>query len=117
MYQDLIERLKQDPVNRDKFKKLFRETEVPTKKTLLCEGDISNNIYFIKKGCLRLWFNNDGKDITFQFFFENNAVSSIESFLEKKPGQFNLESILYSAGPVSKYSEIIIPSSKKNFLN
>jgi len=93
MYQDLIERLKQDPVNRDKFKKLFRETEVPTKKTLLCEGDISNNIYFIKKGCLRLWFNNDGKDITFQFFFENNAVSSIESFLEEKPSQFNLESI------------------------
>lgn len=54
--------------------------------------DISKSI-LRKKGCLRLWFNNDGKDITFQFFFEGQAVSSIESFWKQKPSGINLESI------------------------
>jgi len=93
MYFDLIERIKQDTKNRDSFKKLFTEKEIPSKTTLLREGEISGNIYFIIKGCLRLWYNDDGKDVTFQFFFENKPVASIESFLYKKPSRFSLESI------------------------
>lgn len=42
---------------------------------------------------MRLWFTNSGNDITFDFFFEEQAVSSIESFLEQQPSLFNLESI------------------------
>ena len=40
-----------------------------------------------------MWFNNDGKDITFQFFFEGQAVSSIDSFIESNPSLFSIESI------------------------
>jgi CRP-like cAMP-binding protein len=54
-------------------------------------------LYFIKKGCLRLWFNSDGKDVTFQFFFEGQAVSSIESFLGRQPSLFSIESLEPSA--------------------
>ena len=57
---------------------LFQEREIAYKTTLLKEGEISNYMYFVKKGCLRLWFNNEGNDITFQFFFEHQAVSSFE---------------------------------------
>ena len=77
----------------DDFGHLFKEIKVPAKAMLLHEGEISRNLYFIVKGCLRLWFNNKGKDVTFQFFFENQAVSSIESFMNKTPNLFNLESI------------------------
>jgi len=89
----LTQTIEQDEVNRDEFLNLFQEKEISSKITLLNEGEISNYMYFIKKGCLRLWFNNDGNDITFQFFFENQAVSSFESFFDKKPSLFTLESI------------------------
>jgi CRP-like cAMP-binding protein len=38
-------------------------------------------------------FNKDGKDITFQFFFEGQAVASIDSFMCKVPSLFTIESI------------------------
>jgi CRP-like cAMP-binding protein len=47
----------------------------------------------IKEGCLRIWFNNKGKDVTIQFFFENEGVSSMESFFSGEPGRFTIESI------------------------
>lgn len=76
-----------------KFSHLFRREEVPAKKILLREGQVSKTAYFIEKGCLRIWFNNNGKDITFQFFFEGEGVSSVESFRTHQPSLFNLESI------------------------
>jgi CRP-like cAMP-binding protein len=77
----------------DKFSYLFKKEEIPGKTTLLTEGQVSKKAYFIEKGCLRLWFNNHGKDLTFQFFFEGDSVSSIESFRTKQPSVFSLESI------------------------
>lgn len=52
---------------------------VDKKSVILREGEVSDKIYFIQKGCLRLCFNDDGKDTTLQFFFENQIVSSFES--------------------------------------
>lgn len=75
------------------FSHLFKRMEIPAKTTLLREGQISNAAYYIEKGCLRSWFNNDGKDITFQFFFEGQGVSSIESFSTNKPSLFSIESL------------------------
>jgi CRP-like cAMP-binding protein len=72
---------------------LFKRIVVPAKTILLQEGEISNVGYFIEQGCVRLWFNNDGKDVTFQFFFEGQGVSSIESFNLSKPSLFSIESI------------------------
>jgi len=89
----LIEKIKKDKACNDNFQKFFVEREITSKTTLLQEGEIANHMYFIKKGCLRLWFNKDGKDITLQFFFENQAVASIDSFLSNKPSIFTIESI------------------------
>ena len=50
-------------------------------------------MYFIEKGCLQTWVNNDGKAITTQFFFEGDSVSSIESFRTNQPSLYNIESI------------------------
>jgi CRP-like cAMP-binding protein len=81
------------PVNIEDYKHLFKELTVPAKTILLQEGDIARNGYYIKQGCLRLWFNNKGKDVTFQFFFEGEAVSSVESFRSGEPSMFSIESI------------------------
>ncbi|MBZ4188427.1 Crp/Fnr family transcriptional regulator [Niabella sp. 3A5MI-3] len=76
-----------------KYLPLFKRLELPARKILLREGQVSKTAYFIEKGCLRIWFNNNGKDITFQFFFEGEGVSSVESFRTNQPSLFNLESI------------------------
>jgi len=93
MLTQLFTYLRQDQNKWNIIKDLFLEKDIPARTILLQEGEIAQNIYFIKKGCLRLWFNNDGKDVTFQFFFENQAVSSIESFMGRQPSSFTLESI------------------------
>jgi CRP-like cAMP-binding protein len=93
MFGNFIENILADKSNPLIKNGLIREKDVSAKTTLLSEGEISQYLYYIKKGCLRLWFNNDGRDITFQFFFEGQAVSSFESFFEKQPGIMNIESI------------------------
>ncbi len=88
---------------RDKFPQLndkwdeyigyYKRIEVPAKTALLKEGEISKKAFLIEKGSLRIWFNNNGKDITFQFFFENEGVSSAESFRKNIPSYFTIETI------------------------
>ncbi|OCB73855.1 cyclic nucleotide-binding protein [Flavobacterium piscis] len=71
----------------------FNRMEVPAKTILLEEGEISKKLFIIEKGCIRVWFNNNGKDLTTQFFFENQSVASIESFMKKFPSQAAVETI------------------------
>lgn len=66
---------------------------IPPKTILLEEGKIADRLYLIRKGCLRLFFYNEGKDITFQFFFEGDFVASFDSLYKRKPSLFSLESI------------------------
>jgi CRP-like cAMP-binding protein len=106
MLDQLIDKLKKDKTNWTKIQDLFVEREIAAKTILLREGEISRHTHFIKKGCLRQWFNKDGKDITFQFFFEGHAVASIDSFMNNQPSLFSIESI---------ESSIILSMNKDSF--
>lgn len=88
-----MENFKIENTEWNKFKHLFKREEIPAKTTLLSEGEISKKAFYIEQGCLRICFNNNGKDITFQFFFEGESVSSIESFRTNQPSLFTIESI------------------------
>jgi CRP-like cAMP-binding protein len=90
MLDKLINILRESGPDPDKYAGLFTEITFAPKTTLVQEGDIIKSIYFVKKGCLRLWFNNNGNDITYQFFFENQPVSG---FLDDEESMFTLESI------------------------
>ena len=93
MINRLIEKVKEDKVNWDKFGDIFIERKIESKSVLLNAGEIANYVHFVKKGCLREWFNKDGKDITFQFFMEGQPVASIDSFMNGEPSLFSIESI------------------------
>ena len=71
----------------------FKRIEVSAKTILLKEGEVAKKLFLIEKGCVRVWFNNNGKDVTFQFFFENSTVSSIESFRKNFPSPVFIETI------------------------
>lgn len=81
------------PEKWEEYISYFHQIHVPAKTLLLQEGDIARKAYLVEKGCLRVWFNNKGEDITFQFFFENSTVSSIESFRNSTPSLVSIETI------------------------
>ena len=84
------------PIDDDKWIEYtgsFKRLEVPAKTVLIEEGEIPKKVFLIEKGCVRAWFNNSGKDITIQFFFENSAVASIESFRKKRPSTVTVETL------------------------
>jgi CRP-like cAMP-binding protein len=93
MFDQLLENIKKDKTKWREFQDLLIEREIASKTVLLHEGEIANQVFYIKKGCLREWFNKDGKDITFQFFLEGQAVASIESFISNQPSIYTIESI------------------------
>lgn len=100
----------------EQFNDLIEPIEVPAKTVLLQEGELAKYLYFIRKGCLRLCFNHNGKDITFQFFFEEESVASIESFRSNIPSKFSLESIeACSLWRVSKSDIQIIMDQNETF--
>jgi len=77
----------------DEYIKYFKRLDVPAKTILLREGEISRKVFFIGKGCIRVWFNNNGNDVSFQFFFENDRVSSTESFKKNVPSIVTIETL------------------------
>jgi len=91
----------------------FTPLEVPAKTILLKEGQVSRTMYFIEQGCLRTWVNNDGKEITTQFFFEGDVVSSIESFRTNQPSLYTIESLeptVLQTLSIKDFQEIIASS-------
>ncbi|MGG7505512.1 Crp/Fnr family transcriptional regulator [Chryseobacterium arthrosphaerae] len=76
-----------------KFLSSFERMEIPAKTLLLKEGEVSSNAFYIEKGIVRAWYNNDGKDVTFQFFLENTMFSSLESFKKGLPSMVSFETV------------------------
>jgi len=77
----------------DKYLEYQQRLEIPAKTILLEEGKVSGQYIFIEKGCVRAVFNNNGEDKTVQFFFENEGLTSFESFINETPGLFSIETI------------------------
>jgi CRP-like cAMP-binding protein len=63
----------------------LQKVEQPKGSFLITEGKISQHIYFLEKGCLRGFYNLEGKEISYWFAFENNFVTSFFSFITRKP--------------------------------
>lgn len=93
MFEQFLDIIKKDNPRWAQFQDFLIERQIAARTILLYEGEISTHVHFIRKGCLREWFNKDGKEITFQFFFEGQPVASIDSFLNSQPSLYTLESI------------------------
>lgn len=93
LFEKIRTQIQVDDATWTRYTNHFRRTEVPAKTILLREGDISGRLFLIEKGCVRAWFDNDGNDVTFQFFFENQTVASMESFRKKIPSVVTIETL------------------------
>lgn len=81
-----------------------RRVEVYLQKNLYCNsvkkgellvksGEICDSIYFIKKGVLRGFIEEDGKEVTTWLTVENEVVATITGFLLRKPTMENIQAI------------------------
>jgi len=93
MFEHLKDKFPQLTDHWEKYAGLYRREEVPARTILLHEGEVSKRTFFIEKGCLRAGFDNNGRDTTFQFFFENEVISSAESFRKNIPSMLTIESV------------------------
>lgn len=62
-------------------------------ESLLSHSQICNKIYFVTKGCLRLYYIADGVETTVWFSFENNSAIELSSFLSGAPTEYFIEAI------------------------
>lgn len=93
MFEKFRSKFQLDEKRWNEYVTLFTPMEVPSKTILLNEGETAKKLFLIEKGCARVWFNNNGKDVTIQFFLENGMVSSLESFKKNLPSLVSIETI------------------------
>ncbi|SFW66262.1 cAMP-binding domain of CRP or a regulatory subunit of cAMP-dependent protein kinases [Sinomicrobium oceani] len=64
-----------------------------SKAMIIREGKRSGKFYYLKKGILRGWTLHEGKEVTFQFLFENHFFCSMESFWYNKQSLYSVQAI------------------------
>ncbi len=85
-------------INETEFNELKNDfTEIMTKHSfnkkhvLHKEGTICNRLFIIKTGLVRSFYHKDGKDITAHFAPENDTITAIDSFIQRKRSRYNIE--------------------------
>jgi CRP-like cAMP-binding protein len=75
----------------------FKPRSVKKKEILLHECSLSNKMYFVVKGCLRIYFIKDvGTEVTRRIIFENDSSSSMVSFITEDPSSEYIEAVMDS---------------------
>ncbi len=69
-------------------KKNYQKNEI-----IFTEGKISDEIYFVTKGCVRLFYNVDGNDKTAFFYTEGQFICAGESYTFNIPAIENYQAI------------------------
>lgn len=87
---------KYSPINQEETE--YIEKNIPLKRfskneVFFREGSISKAIYFILEGCVRLFYNADGKDKTAYFYTEGKFLCANESFINKTPARENFQAL------------------------
>jgi CRP-like cAMP-binding protein len=96
-YQKL---LKEYPELSSDFQNILVPLSYPKNHLLHVENKVCRHSYIIEKGAARIYHFKEGKDITSHFAFEGEAITAIDSLLQRKRSKYNIElledSTLYS---------------------
>src|ERR1700712_3325319 len=75
------------------FSSKLSKKVLPRKTLLLTMGEIENNLSFIEKGIVRHFIPREENDLTFAFAFANGFVSAYDSFVSRRPSNYQLETL------------------------
>jgi len=71
----------------------FENKEFKKKTILLNVGTVSNEVFYIINGCIRLYCEKGGEELSTYFFTENMFAGSYDSFLSRKPSKVAIETL------------------------
>jgi len=78
-------------VLQSQIKTYLIEEQFPKKSILLKAGQVSQRIYYIKKGFIRAWYQKGDNEFTSWFMGEGDIIVSVYSFFSRKPSFENIE--------------------------
>lgn len=73
--------------------KHFETKSIKKKSNLLEAGATAKEVYFILNGCIRLFYEKDGEDISAYFFTEKMFAGAYDSFISQKPSRHSIETL------------------------
>jgi len=81
----------------------FEERIVKKKTAILKSGKIAKEVYLVIEGCLRLYYEKDGEDLSAYFFTEGMFAGAYDSFTSQQPSRHSIEAIEDSTVLVISY--------------
>lgn len=77
----------------DHFISKLQTKKFNKRRLVLQEGAVCKYSFFVNKGCLRYYYNIEGRENTGQFFFENSWYTDYDSYLSGRPSNQNIETL------------------------
>ena len=71
----------------------FEPKKIRKKTILLVAGQVSSEVFYITNGCLRLFCEKNGEELSTYFFTENMFAGSYDSFISRKPSKVAIETL------------------------
>jgi CRP-like cAMP-binding protein len=85
---------------------MLLDLPVPKGSFLLREGEVCRQIYFIRKGLVRLYYLKDGETYIRQFFFEHAFATDLASCTTGAPSRLYIEALEDCELTVLPYAEL-----------
>lgn len=84
----------------------FKPVTAKKNELLLAEGTVADKLFFISKGCLRLYYMNEDNSMSTRFMaFENTFLTSIVSFISREPAPEFIQAVETSELLVISYQD------------
>jgi CRP/FNR family transcriptional regulator len=97
MHSNLIKQIRKylelDDNSIEILNKYFKPITYKKKEFLLNEGQVCRSLYFVEKGCLRMFFINKKTEQITQFAIENWWISDFFSFTDNKPSTYFIQTV------------------------
>ena len=73
------------------FQKIMKWKSYSKKEVLHQAGRICHHLFLIEKGVARAFYYKEAKDITTHFALENEVITAIDSFIQRKRSRYTIE--------------------------
>ena len=75
----------------------FKPYTAKKNEILLREGGLATKMYFVIKGCLRIYFIKEaGTEVTRRIIFENDTSASMISFITENPSKEYIQAVMHT---------------------
>jgi len=82
-----------DETELDYIAGLFQSRKLKKNELLLEQGTVCSDVVFVQDGCVRLYYVDEGVEISVWFAFGNSSAIDIYSFISGKPSIYFLQAI------------------------